>query len=346
MLVEDWNWFLVGFAFVFLIAILTLDIITLVHVLDDSTVTVSTTEEREAPNDDMFFEREDERENTVDSSKIWNTVKDLKSILAASPSVDTVDVVISLGPKDLDIIPMTVQSLQEHCDGLHKIYIVSSQNSQIELPGVVWIEETKFPFSKQGLNTAIGIPEERCGWYLQQLIKLYAPTVIPDLQDHYLVWDADTILLRKTAFVCRNRALFSYSNQYHVPYFDHMKRLAPFLTKSSPYSGVCNFMVLNRWSLKRLFFLVEHTNGEKPFWMCFMDAVSKDQYTLSGASEFEIYFHYMHKFEPEKFTLRPLECLDGCPDVTQLTKDQRAKYDIVSSHWYLRSKAAELGKRF
>ncbi len=40
--------------------------------------------------------------------------------------------------------------------------------------------------------------ERRAGWYLQQLLKLYAHAVVPGLSEHYLVLNADVFLLCPT----------------------------------------------------------------------------------------------------------------------------------------------------
>lgn len=333
---EDWSAFMVLAAFFLLISILTLDIITLVNVIHDDNAT--------PPKESINSEHKEQTTEKVQAeSKVSDEIRKLASVLSESPSLDTIDVLISLGPKDTDIIKDTVDSLRRHCLYLDKIFIVSSIDPNID--NITWVNETKFPFTKSDLNALYNIPLERCGWYFQQLIKLYAASTIPELKHNYLVWDADTILLRDTSFVCRNRALFSYSDQHHVPYFKHMQKLSPFLTRETRKSGICNYMVFNRWSLKRLFLLVESTNTE-PFWKLFLNAVDPEDYVHSGASEFEIYFNYMHKFEPEKFVLRVLECLNNCSDVSTLTKDQRAKYDLASCHWYLRKQASVLGQKF
>lgn len=309
---EDWSWFLLIGAFFLMISILTLVIITLVNVLKTPSVTTT------------VASRDTEQKSTA---------PDLS---------ETIDVVISLGPKDLDVIQECVTSVVTHCSNLNKIYIVSAENPNIDK--TTWVDEKQFPFTKTDLNTLYNIPMERCGWYLQQLIKLYAGSVIPDLQEHYLVWDADTILLRDTTFVNRNRALFGYSDQYHAPYFAHMQRLSPFLTREATKSGICNYMVFNRSSLKRLFLLVQGQSTE-PFWKLFLKAVDPAEYVHSGASEFEIYFNYMHRYEPEKFVIRHLDCLNNCSDPATLTDDQKARYDMASCHWYLRKQANVLGNK-
>lgn len=42
--------------------------------------------------------------------------------------------------------------------------------------------------------------EQRAGWYFQQLLKLYAHVVVPGLSAHFVVLDADALLLRRTSF--------------------------------------------------------------------------------------------------------------------------------------------------
>ncbi|HKJ63400.1 MAG TPA: DUF6492 family protein [Hyphomicrobiales bacterium] len=66
---------------------------------------------------------------------------------------------------------------------------------------------------------------ERLGWYLQQFIKLAA--LEHHAQDNLLlIWDADTVPLRKLHFVAPTGKLLYYSSaERHPPYFQTIERL-------------------------------------------------------------------------------------------------------------------------
>lgn len=251
------------------------------------------------------------------------------------------DVVIPLGPRDYEVAGLAVRSLFQHCLGLRRIYLISASDPR--LPGTVWVPESQFPFSLAQLETEYEFPASRSGWYLQQLLKMYAAEVIPDLLDWFLVWDADTWLLHDQVFVQKQQALFSTSEQHHPPYFEHMQHLLPQLTRQTVHSGIVNFMVFHRWALKRLRTRVEQHHPSQPFWATFLLAVSPERREASGASEFELYFHYMCQFEPEHFVIRNLRIWQTCPDEAALTDQVRAQYDVVSCHWYVRPSASSRG---
>jgi hypothetical protein len=74
-----------------------------------------------------------------------------------------------------------------------------------------------FPFNKDTIKSYIN--NNRSGWYLQQLIKLYAGSVIKDILDNYLVIDADTFFFKPTTFFKNNKPLYNYGSEYHYTLF-------------------------------------------------------------------------------------------------------------------------------
>lgn len=241
---------------------------------------------------------------------------------------DPIDIVIPVGPRDTEIVQDIIPDLVKNCIGLRRIYLVSRQELAIE--NTILVPESKFPFSMADLKD-LGIRSDRLGWYLQQLLKLYAAEVIPELIDNYMVWDADSYLLKPAGFVQNDKALFSVCQDLHEAYFTHMARLHPDLVRQTEHSGICNFMVFNRHSLRRLFAMVEAKSNE-PFWKRFLQAT--DPVEESGASEFEIYFNYMLKFEPDKVVIRPLRFDNNFKGPKNLAEAEMP--DIGSCHWYKR----------
>jgi hypothetical protein len=71
------------------------------------------------------------------------------------------------------------------------------------------------------------LPEKyryRLGWYLQQFIKLKAI----ESYLHYkliLIWDADTLPLKKIKFNRQNKITFIEADEFHPPYFKTIERL-------------------------------------------------------------------------------------------------------------------------
>lgn len=213
----------------------------------------------------------------------------------------SLDIVIPLGPNDEDIIGKCVASLRTYIVGLRNLYIVSSR--PIDVSGATQVfDESIFPFTKD--NVATHVRDTRVGWYLQQLIKLYAPLVIPGCLPDCLIVDADVIVYQRLKFKDGSKYLFDKNHETHPPYFAHMKRLHPsFVPVYKNTSGIVNLMIFNQTILRELFARVE-SHHNRPFWAVFLDQVAPGEF--SGASEYEIYFHYITRVHPNKVILRPL----------------------------------------
>lgn len=245
------------------------------------------------------------------------------------------DIVICVGPNDITIIEKTLPFTKQNIIGYRNIYLVS-YDSKLVLPGTITIDENIYPFTKQNLIEKFG-DNSRNGWYLQQLLKMYAGNVIPGILNRYLVIDSDTYFLKPTNFITNDgKHYLDRGYEYHDPYFKHMNKLHPALYKHpelNGISGISHHMFFNNDSLNKLFKMVEtyHSNG-KLFWELMLDTIDKNHYMGSGYSEYEIYFNYMFLYHKNDIIIRNLKwqnlsCLDP-----HNTNDN----DFVSIHWYIR----------
>jgi hypothetical protein len=174
-------------------------------------------------------------------------------------------------------------------------------------------------------------PRSRNGWYLQQLIKLYAGLVIPDILPKYLVIDSDTFFLKPTSFLSQDdKPLFGFGSENHAPYFAHMQRLHPEFAKQEPnLSGICHHMMFDTNYVKEMFAKVEQWHRGQPFYEVFLKMVT--EVDLSGASEYELYFNYMLKYHKQAIMIRPLQWKNSN------TLERNSGLHYVSCHWYERS---------
>lgn len=237
------------------------------------------------------------------------------------------DIVIPVGPNDIYLVDILVQYTKQNVIGFRNIYLVSYDDT-LAVNGCITISENTYPFSKTDIVSIMG-PECRQNWYLQQLLKLYAVFVIPDILDNVLIIDSDTFFLKPTQFFDDNDcALHYYMNEKHEPYFAHMNRLHPTLKRVlENKSGICHHMMLQKPYLSELFELVkEHHNMD--FWKAFYHCVV--EYNTSGASEYEIYFNFMLKYHPDKIQLRELRH----KDIQHFQEIYNNIYDYVSYHWH------------
>ncbi len=213
-----------------------------------------------------------------------------------------IDVVIPCVEKDLLTLNLCIRGIRENGTNIRRIIVVSRNPLTDEAE---WFNESDYPFSFQDVAAALAnhtflLTEQllqkgsRTGWYYQQLLKLYAPLVIPDISPNVLILDADVIFLRPVTFLNKNYAgMYNPGFEYNPPYFQHAKRLIPRFYKCFPqYSGISHHMIFQRPVIEALLEEIEHHHGVS-FWQIFCQLVDPQHLFHSGASEYEIYFNYI-----------------------------------------------------
>jgi hypothetical protein len=174
---------------------------------------------------------------------------------------------------------------------------------------------------------------QRSGWYFQQLLKLYSPLLLPDLEEQFVYVDADVRIHRPLRFFDKGpsgqeRIWFNVGTEFHPPYFCHMERLLG-LAKTSPLSGICHMMSMKKSIVRQFHEDVERRHGI-PCWMAFLAMVDPKDYAASGASEYELLFTYAMTRYPEEATIRPLLW----QDTSSATPNDA--FDYEAFHCYLR----------
>jgi hypothetical protein len=238
------------------------------------------------------------------------------------------DVVVCLGPKDVEIFAGRVANFRANLLGARNFFVVTSAEIS-DWSGVKFVDERSFPFSIPEIDSVMG-KSGRGGWYLQQLLKLYAGRVIPGLLENYLVVDADVYFHRPVRWFEGGRVQLNVGSHFHTPYFLHMNRLAPFLKKTSRYSGICHMMPMKRGVVEDFLRRCEDLH-KKPFWISFLETV---EYYHSGASEYELLFEFGITFHPDICVVRVLQWTNS-PTITVGYEG-----DYEACHHYMRPKAA------
>lgn len=205
-----------------------------------------------------------------------------------------IDIVICVGPFDAKLIKELTINIKQYVMHINKIYLIMPTNIldkyRVYDPIVENIDENIFPFNKQYIDDKFKYPK-RSGWYLQQLLKIYAPIIITQILDNYVIIDADIKFFKPIGFFKNNKMLLNIEESHHTPYFTHMNKLYNGLIKKTKYSGITNLMPMKRHIITSLINIVEQTH-HKTFWEVFLDMVEQNMYNFSGASEYEILFNY------------------------------------------------------
>ncbi len=260
-------------------------------------------------------------------------------LLATEP----IDVVIPCAKKDLPVLRQCIQSIKKYGKGVRRLIVVSATPLTDEAE---WFDEKRYPFSLAGMGEALfpGDPEQahwfattcsRRGWIYQQLLKLYAPLVIPGISSQVLVLDADVVFLRPVSFLSREGVgLYTQGGGHHAPYFQAIHRLLPDL-QCDTRSGIAHHMLLQRPVIEALFDDIRFESGEEP-WRAICQSIDLNHLCGSSFSEYELYFHYLlSSGYPAK--VRSLKWKDGGEISKKILKaDRKEGFTYVAYHSYRR----------
>ena len=239
------------------------------------------------------------------------------------------DIVVLVGPNDVMFIQKHIKATRDNVIGYRNIYIVTP-HADLHVEGCTIINESIFPFTIASVQAILG-KNERTGWYLQQLLKLYAGRVIPGILGRYLVVDSDVFFKKPITFVENDVCLYATGTEHWIPYFEHMQRLHPTLVRQTNNSGIVHHMMFETRYIEELFQLVKTTHPTTEFWEVFLKSVSPRDILGSGASEYEIYFNYMLRYHPTQIRIRPLNWTNS-----STVHNYKENYDFLAVHWYIR----------
>ena len=244
-----------------------------------------------------------------------------------------IDVIIPCVEKDLATLDLCIEGIRQNGAEIRRIIVISDCRLTTQAE---WFDEKQFPFSIRDVAIYLN-GSSKSGWYFQQLVKLYAPYVIPDLSSNILCLDADTIFLSPVKFVTDSGdPLYTLATEYHKPYFDHMERLLPGLKRMFPKcSGISHHMLFQKHILDRLFQRVQ-SHHKLEFWKAFCLSVDPRQVSECGASEYEIYFNFLFSMPQEAHKMRKLRWAN-IRSLENLNYYKVQRYQYVSCHAYGRS---------
>ncbi len=251
---------------------------------------------------------------------------------------DPIDVVIVCVAKDARTLDMCIDGIKRNASGIRRVIVISPEKLTSKAE---WFDEAKFPFSKKDLLRQIFKDENyklgRIGWIYQQLLKLYSSFVIPNISSNILLLDADTIFLNKVSFYDEDSGagFFNPGKEYHVPYFNHGKKLIPGFRRLYPdYSGISHHMLVQRPILEDMFLTVEKI-FKTSFWRAFCDCIDLNDVKRSCVSEYELYFNFT-LLRTDQCKIRKLKWANA--KLQDLEPFKNDGYHYISCHTYLDKK--------
>jgi hypothetical protein len=195
-----------------------------------------------------------------------------------------------------------------------------------------------------------GFPQG-AGWYFQQFLKLaFAFQKTED--DHYLIWDADTVPLRPLEFFDdKNRMIFTQAAEYHPAYFETCKKLFRH-DPQREFSFISQHIIVRKSIAREMFLTIEQNIPGPENWAWKIMRNVRGEGT-NRFSEYETLGHYVKNIHPQAAVFRQLPwSRDGSrlastrPSASDL-KRLAEKYHYVSfegNHGVLRRAAARLRK--
>jgi len=173
-------------------------------------------------------------------------------VLAEVPAIDEVISVCSV--KDIDVWTVAAKKIVQFIAA--KQYTVIVPDAQVQIFTAV----TKAPYQVKPESQFVGnlkakitqtlTPEnqDRVGWYLQQFVKISA-VLARDDKNVVLIWDADTVPLKKLEFInSRGQFIYYKSDEYRKSYFDFIER-ALGLQRTQTFSFIAQSLILKvRWA--------------------------------------------------------------------------------------------------
>lgn len=252
------------------------------------------------------------------------------------------DIVIPVHKKDLAVLEYCIAAARKKIVGARRIITISKERYT---NNAEWFAESQFPFDMEFVKKYVGAGS--CGWYFQQLLKLYAPLVIPDILPNVMILDSDTVFFRKTKmFDKENRPFYNISKDqkitmkpFDIRVEEHIQKLWPEISRYKipqelqEFSGICHTMIFNREIILDLFEKVEKydKDGDK-FYKIFLKHANENH----SASEYQIYFNFLLIFHFDKIALRRLR-YKNTADLDIKKYQRRFKYHYCSFHSYLRN---------
>lgn len=169
-------------------------------------------------------------------------------------------------------------------------------------------------------------------WYLQQFIKISALKNMKQ-EDVFLIWDSDTIPLKKIKFFDKKKYLFYKGSENHKPYFDLIEKIFK-IKKKLTFSFIVQCLICKgRWV--NAFFTFIKSKYKKSWQKVLINNINFNQ--NNGFSEYETLGSFFHKkFPKEMKFLKNKWCRNGNSEIGSiknffLYREKLAKkYDFVA----------------
>lgn len=260
----------------------------------------------------------------------------------------TYDIVLCMHPSHKNIAVKTIKSLQYFLDG-QKFFVITSQDAFTALKEKIdrnvplhfvdentLIEDFDLSEVKKAMLEEMG-RNDRANWYFQQYLKM-AAALLPEIGDHYLIWDSDTLLLRRIEFFDESgKILFNPMKGGSQSYFDLIKD-ALAIERQVEYSFINEHLMIKKALMVDLIHTLEERAPGNMSWVRYLiHSMGRQKFSYLGFSEFETYgnfaaYHHKDMYKPRvlKTARAGAEFFGMNPDKYDYFRLMRNGYSLIS----------------
>ena len=231
--------------------------------------------------------------------------------------IDKFDLVIPMAIKDLLLVKKNVYFIKKFIQP-SRIFIISNSKcfklfskTYLQRNSITLIDENEmihglsFVKIKNIMDKHFEASNRCYGWYFQQILKMGAAE-IKEINQYYLIWDADTIPTSDLNFFgVNNKIFYSSSTEYHKPYFNAINKLLV-VDKYADFSFITEHMLIVTSVMQKLISEISNNttvNGDTWFEKIIN---ASDTDVLQGFSEFETYGTYILNHYEDLYVHRKL----------------------------------------
>ncbi len=249
--------------------------------------------------------------------------------LNISQSTTPIDIVIPVIEKDVPTLLLTIASVRANIlQPINNIYLVAPESKMLR---AIAIAQNCIFVLEDGVLPKFSKNTTRKGWIKQQYLKLNADTVATC--EHFLIIDADTILIRPQVFVKNQKDVLNILYDY---WFNRkqMVKIALGFTKFHNLDFTSHHMLFCKTKLKALKEHLQKLHGKS--WQDALDALDIPE---NSFSEYELYGNFVaQRFANEVELVLGSNSLfprNGLANLISASEYLSCKYKSLTMHSFL-----------
>lgn len=219
-----------------------------------------------------------------------------------------------ISPDNYLDLPLLNSSLEKLCTGeAHQRSNDTTSHYPVHAHSIVFVSDAEFmQMMKEKFHYE---PSYESMWHVQQLMKLHAPLILPNILDTVLVMDAEIIFHKRLTHTMLNNGeiigLYTFgrglSDRRNNHYWEFVKSLVPGAKRTIvETSMIAHHMLIQKDILLEMMEHIEERH-QKIFWKAFLDEGNSRGHR---ASEYELYIRFSLFRYPEKTYMRLIPYFD------------------------------------